>query len=40
MGVKQPGLEADHPLPSSAKVKNAFKYTFTPPLHLHSMVLN
>jgi hypothetical protein len=30
-GVKQQGCEADHSLPSSAKVKNAWRYTFTPP---------
>jgi len=30
-GVKGPGLEADHSLPSSADVKNSWSYTFTPP---------
>jgi len=29
-GVKQPGHEADHSPPSSAKVKNAWNYTSTP----------
>jgi hypothetical protein len=30
-GVKWPGCEADHSAPSSAKVKNAWSYTSTPP---------
>jgi hypothetical protein len=30
LGVKRPGSEADHPLPSSADVKNAWSYTSTP----------
>jgi hypothetical protein len=34
------GGEADHSPPSSAKVKNAWSYTFTPPLRLHSVVLS
>jgi hypothetical protein len=38
-GVKRPGREADHSLPSSAEVKNAWSYTSTPPIHLHSVVL-
>jgi hypothetical protein len=29
-GLKQPGSEADHTPPSSAKVKNARSYTSTP----------
>jgi hypothetical protein len=29
-GVNWPGREADHSLPSSAEVKNAWSYTFTP----------
>jgi len=29
-GIKQPGRETDHSLPYSAKVKNAWSYTFTP----------
>jgi hypothetical protein len=29
--VKQLGHEADNPCPSSAKVKNAWSYTSTPP---------
>jgi hypothetical protein len=31
LGVKRPGREADHSPPSSAEVKNAWSYTFTPP---------
>jgi hypothetical protein len=31
--------EADHSPPSSAKVKNAWNYTSTPPIYLHSVVL-
>jgi hypothetical protein len=30
LGVKRPGREADHSLPSSAEVKNAWSYTSTP----------
>jgi hypothetical protein len=30
--VKQPGCEANHSLPSSAKVKNMCNYTSTPPI--------
>jgi hypothetical protein len=39
-GVQRPGREADHSLPSSAKVKNAWSYTSTPPLCLHGLVLS
>jgi hypothetical protein len=39
-GVQRPGREADHSLPSSAEVKNAWSYTSTPPLRLHGVVLN
>jgi hypothetical protein len=50
-GVKWLGNEADHSPPSSAKVKNAWSYTSTPPyifmawclvkyrIHLHGVVL-
>jgi hypothetical protein len=38
-GVKRPGREADHSLPSNAEVKNAWRYTSTP-IRLHSVVLN
>jgi hypothetical protein len=30
LGVKRPGREADHSPPSSAEVRNAWNYTFTP----------
>jgi hypothetical protein len=40
LGVKQPGCEADHSPPSSAKVKNAWSYTSTPPVHLHGVLLS
>jgi hypothetical protein len=30
LGLKQPGLEADHSPPSSAEVKNAWSYTSIP----------
>jgi hypothetical protein len=30
LGVKRPGREADHSPPSSAEVKNALSYNFTP----------
>jgi len=38
-GSKRPGREADHSLPSSAKVKNVWSYTAIPP-SLHCVVLN
>jgi hypothetical protein len=38
--VNQPGLEADHSPPSTAEVKNAWRYISSPPTHLHDMVLN
>jgi hypothetical protein len=40
LGVKQLGCEADHSLPSSAKVKNIWSYTFTPPVRLHGVVIS
>jgi hypothetical protein len=40
LGVKWPGHECDHSPPSNAKVKNAWSYTSTPPIHLHGMVLS
>jgi hypothetical protein len=40
LGVKRPGREANHSLPSSAEVKNAWSYTFTPPIRLHGVVLS
>ena len=30
-GVQKPGREFDHSPPSTAKVKNEWSYTFTPP---------
>jgi hypothetical protein len=41
-GIKQlvPGHEADHSPPSSAKVKNVWCYTSTPPVCFHGIVLN
>jgi len=33
--VKQPGLEADQSLPSSAEVKNMLTYTSTPTIRFH-----
>jgi hypothetical protein len=38
--VKQVGLKADYSHPSSAEVKNAWRYTFTPPVGLHVVVLS
>jgi hypothetical protein len=38
--ANRPGREADHSLPSSAEIKNAWSYTSTPPMRLHDMVLN
>jgi hypothetical protein len=40
VGVKQPGREADHSLPSSAEIKNAWSYTSTLPIRLHGVVLS
>jgi len=37
--VKWPGCEDDFSLPTTAEVKNACKYTSTPPIRLHGMVL-
>jgi len=37
--VKRLGHEADRSPPSSAKVKNVWSYTSTPPICLHGMVL-
>jgi hypothetical protein len=35
LDIKQPGREADHSPPSIAEVKDAWSYTFTPPIRLH-----
>jgi hypothetical protein len=40
LGVKRPGREADHSLPSSAEIKNAWSYTSTFPVRLHGVVLS
>jgi hypothetical protein len=40
LGVKQPGSEADHSPPSSAKVKNVWSYTPTPLICLHGVVFS
>jgi len=40
LGIKQLGHEADHPLPSSAQVKNAWSYTSTRHIRPHGVVLN
>jgi len=37
-GVKWPGYEADNSPPSSAEVKNALIYTYTPPIRLHDVL--
>jgi hypothetical protein len=38
--VKRLGREADHSPPFSAEIKNAWRYTSTPPKHLHGVVLS
>jgi hypothetical protein len=40
LGVKWPGSEADHSPPSSAEIKNAWRYIYTPPIRLHVVVLS
>jgi hypothetical protein len=40
LGIKRPGREADHSPPSSAEVQNAWRYTSTPLIRLHSVVLS
>jgi hypothetical protein len=40
LGLNRPRREADHSHPSSAEVKNAWGYTFTPPTRLHGVVLS
>jgi hypothetical protein len=39
LGVKWPGREADYSPPSSAKVKNMWRYTSTPPVRLNGVVI-
>jgi hypothetical protein len=40
LGIKWPGREADLSPPSSAEVKNAWRYTSTTPIRLHGVVLS
>jgi hypothetical protein len=39
-GGKAPGREADHSLPSSVEVKNAWNCTSTPSIRLHGVLLS
>jgi hypothetical protein len=39
-GVKREGREADYSPPINAEVKKTWVYTSTPPIRLHSVVLN
>jgi len=39
-GVKRQVREANHSLPTSAEIKNAWSYTSTPPIHLLGIVLS
>jgi hypothetical protein len=39
-GVKRPVCEADHSLPHSGEVSNAWIYTSTPPIRLYGVVLS
>jgi hypothetical protein len=40
LGVKLPGREADNSPPSTAEVKNTWRYTSTSPIRLHGVVLS
>jgi len=40
LGVKRPEHEADHSLPSSAEVMNAWSYTSTLPICLQGVMLS
>jgi hypothetical protein len=40
LGVKQPGREADHTLPSNAEVKERVELYPTLPIRLHGVVLS
>jgi hypothetical protein len=40
LGVTRMGREADHLPPSSAEVKNAWSYTYTPSIRPHVVVLS
>jgi hypothetical protein len=37
--VPRPGNDADRSAPTSAKIKNAWRYTSTPPIYLQGVVL-
>jgi hypothetical protein len=39
-GIKRPGREADHSPLSSVEIRNVLRYTSTPPIRLHDVVLN
>jgi hypothetical protein len=38
--VNRPGRKADHLIPSSTEVKNAWSYTSTSPVRLHDVLLS
>jgi hypothetical protein len=40
LGLKRPGRESDHSQPSNAEVKDAWRYTSTPPIRIHGVVLS
>jgi hypothetical protein len=40
LGENRLGREADHSPPSGAKIKNAWSYISTLPVHFHGMVLS
>jgi len=40
LGIRHPGCETEPSPLSSAEIKNAWSYTFTPLIHLHGVVLN
>jgi hypothetical protein len=40
LGVRRPGREADRSPPSSAEIKDAWRYNSTPPRRLHGVVLS
>jgi hypothetical protein len=40
LGVRRPGREADHSLPSSTEVKNEWIYNSSPQIRLHGVILS
>jgi hypothetical protein len=40
LGLKRPGREANHSLPSNADVKNSWSYSYTHTIRLHGVMLN